>query len=633
MVPSINREWHPFTISSAQYEEKMCFYIKSQGDWTGMLHSKFQTNLSGHDDESLRLIVRGPFGAPTQEVDKYQRVFLISGGIGGTPFMSICKQLHHRHEMHDAPINSKHIARRDERVILDSLLADGAEHRIRDAVAAIYDVNAQVLSEESSNPVDAARIEYVSDKIRVSSHENSMDGKSNPIPQEHGKSQPILPLTETSKSGIDGDSRHVSFEMEQCSIDDDSGTTPSGGSSDSEDLTPSSMSHGIISMEHKQVDITAPKTAYRRHAEKYLAQPASILDLDKRRGRKTTRLGELRSNLLLFLHTSRVSFFLLLLCIARMALIVTGSIFDSDFVGLGSQPFSSGLVATGRWVPLSFASLSTPLIFILTLTVLLELSLFGGRIVKSARRTLEALIFCPVGIAMTVLEFRTWLNREPGGQTFVLIQYVFLQTIMFILLLGRMWRSVGRRGLVDAMTGEANSSDCKCDRHSHIPDADFVWTTPKKGDDEWLCRELAPVAGGRAVRLHRYVTRADKNMTTQDDLIQVNSDVEGGYKRALWESTKTGRPDWDKLLGEAARDTRSDGVVGIFFCGPPQMGDAIRASAKKVEMWSNLRDAYLRTTNARTLMSDLGLTDPTMVERLRKFGCRVRLVYHEENFS
>lgn len=46
--------------------------------------------------EALRVPLRGPFGSPAQHTRDYNRVILISGGIGATPFTSICKDWYHR---------------------------------------------------------------------------------------------------------------------------------------------------------------------------------------------------------------------------------------------------------------------------------------------------------------------------------------------------------------------------------------------------------------------------------------------------------------------------------------------------------------------------------------------------------
>lgn len=167
----------------------------------------------------------------------------------------------------------------------------------------------------------------------------------------------------------------------------------------------------------------------------------------------------------------------------------------------------------------------------------------------------------------------------------------------------------------------------------HIPDADFVWVSRDDAGDVWVRRELASVSVGGAITVHRYVTRGSERQSLGDG-IGISDEEEGRpVSVALDEATSEGRSNWDKLLGRVARNTRSDGVVGVFFCGPKMMGAMARREAKRAEMWSNLRDAYLRSTSVGTLMRDIGLEEEEDVFRLRDFGCRRRFVYHEENFS
>lgn len=578
----------------------MSFYIKSLGDWTGSLHTAFQRRLAGDVDTPLRLIVRGPFGAPTQEVSKYQRVFLISGGIGATPFTSICKQLHHLKEKYNAPISLSHRAKDKERKMMDSLLADGAEQSIRHAISSIYDIDTAALT-TGSTELHATRVEHVARMLRVTSRgENEVQG-INASSSDYG-----------SDSGNFQANIDTSIPSSASTVDDSNAALEETGFWEAEATNAKTAAQGV----------RPPAHAYKRE-EMSFTTPVAVSDSEKRIRQKMARLRDVRTNILLFLHTSRVTFALTVLAVARIGVIIAGSIFKSDYVEMdGSFPNPP----RGRWVPLAYASLSVPIAMVLGLTVLFEISFLKGRVFASARRFGEVFVFGPTLIVMTALEFRRWAKEAPGEAAFIVLQYIFAQATVFIFLVGRMWRAVGKCGLLDYDEGKA----CTCKSHgSHIPDADFVWTTPYSANDEWLRRELCAVADGSAVRVHRYVTRGKED----DKNVDSGLDLEDGQAGAMREATQTGRPDWDKLLAAAARDTRSDGVVGIFFCGPHSMGKAVRESSKRVEMWSNLRDAYLRSTDVPTLMNDLGVTDATIVKRLRKYGCRVRFVYHEENFN
>ena len=88
--------WHPFTIASAPHEATMVFFIKASGDWTTALHALVAEAKQGGAAgdaacQGIEVAVRGPFGAPAQHAGQYERVLLVGGGVGVTPFISIAK--------------------------------------------------------------------------------------------------------------------------------------------------------------------------------------------------------------------------------------------------------------------------------------------------------------------------------------------------------------------------------------------------------------------------------------------------------------------------------------------------------------------------------------------------------------
>ncbi|KAK1373646.1 putative respiratory burst oxidase-like [Heracleum sosnowskyi] len=130
-------EWHPFSITSAPGDDYLSIHIRTLGDWTTELKSKFEkvcevstakprqgnlvrletrsnarsssVNLSTLGDitksgplfiqpdstepEFPKIIIKGPYGAPAQNYKKYDILLLIGLGIGATPFISILKDL------------------------------------------------------------------------------------------------------------------------------------------------------------------------------------------------------------------------------------------------------------------------------------------------------------------------------------------------------------------------------------------------------------------------------------------------------------------------------------------------------------------------------------------------------------
>lgn len=574
-VPSINHEWHPFTIASAQYEPNMSFFIKSLGDWTKDLHSAFQQRLDGMETDALRVQVRGPYGAPCQEVTRYQRVLMISGGIGATPFMSICKQIQYQADLTGALLDasSQNMQGLDEKI---ANLSNSVEERIRNAVSEIYDVQVSGVG-----ACEGTKGQHVADMLRVTAGEENFKSIA-------------------SKSG--DESREESKLSAKGVLSSSSSTTELNGS-DSEDFAEKDRT--FKEYERARSSIVAP--VFRSNSEKEVR-------------RRTAHLTEVRSNLLRFLHATRVSFTLLILAVARMAVVISGSIFSSDFVELdGVHPNPP----VGRWVVIAYAALTVPICISLFVTVLVEASLLRARVFSSFRRILDTLVFGAATVVSLAFNVQRAVQNRPGGTTEVIVQFGVVQFVVFVLLCQRMWRSIGRKGLLEG----SDRCSYKSRPYGNQLEADFVWTTPYSGEDLWLRRELGEVSEGSTVRLHRYVTRGDVGESAKN-----LADIEAGVS-AFADVTTKGRPEWDNLLASLARSTSTDGVIGIFFCGPHPMGAAVRESAKRVEMWSNLRDAYLRTVSDRTLMNDLGVYDSHTVKRLRRLGCRVRFVYREENFS
>ncbi|KAI0566559.1 Ferric reductase [Gracilaria domingensis] len=83
-------------MASAPHEESILFFIKNVGDWTGELHKLCKAGLHPKTREpvhSFEVKVRGPYGAPAQHVGQYEKILLISGGVGATPFCSVTKEI------------------------------------------------------------------------------------------------------------------------------------------------------------------------------------------------------------------------------------------------------------------------------------------------------------------------------------------------------------------------------------------------------------------------------------------------------------------------------------------------------------------------------------------------------------
>lgn len=108
------KEYHPFTITSAPEDEYFSCHIRCRNDmdWTYQLRQRlgFADTIddAGNNvpapmipiDEGSRetlalpvLKVDGPYGSASEEVFDYQTVLLVGAGIGVTPFVSILKSM------------------------------------------------------------------------------------------------------------------------------------------------------------------------------------------------------------------------------------------------------------------------------------------------------------------------------------------------------------------------------------------------------------------------------------------------------------------------------------------------------------------------------------------------------------
>ncbi|KAJ1970716.1 hypothetical protein H4R34_005974, partial [Dimargaris verticillata] len=138
-------QWHPFTLTSAPEDDYISVHIRMAGDWTRQFAERLGCNLNGKGGEPTkrfnplrhktlrrpnrgasgparasepandasqaskshtnailqskglpRIMVDGPFGAPTEHVFDYEVALLVGAGIGVTPFASVLKSLWYR---------------------------------------------------------------------------------------------------------------------------------------------------------------------------------------------------------------------------------------------------------------------------------------------------------------------------------------------------------------------------------------------------------------------------------------------------------------------------------------------------------------------------------------------------------
>ncbi|KAL6584620.1 hypothetical protein OROMI_003909 [Orobanche minor] len=103
-------EWHPFSITSAPRDDYVSVHIRTLGDWTRQLKAVFSEVcqpppsgksgllradfLHGENNPNFpKVLIDGPYGAPTQDYKDYDVVLLVGLGIGATPMISVVKDI------------------------------------------------------------------------------------------------------------------------------------------------------------------------------------------------------------------------------------------------------------------------------------------------------------------------------------------------------------------------------------------------------------------------------------------------------------------------------------------------------------------------------------------------------------
>ncbi|XWS51224.1 hypothetical protein CRYUN_Cryun12cG0158300 [Craigia yunnanensis] len=86
-------EWHPFSLTCGPEDDYLSVHIRTLGDWSYQLHSRFQEAKLSGIKQYPKIYIDGPYGAASQDHVKYDIVVMVGLGIGVTPFISILKDI------------------------------------------------------------------------------------------------------------------------------------------------------------------------------------------------------------------------------------------------------------------------------------------------------------------------------------------------------------------------------------------------------------------------------------------------------------------------------------------------------------------------------------------------------------
>ena len=318
---------------------------------------------------------------------------------------------------------------------------------------------------------------------------------------------------------------------------------------------------------------------------------------------------DFRKRLLSFLQSTRVTLGLLTSMLVRFALVCILAIWN--FAEFRWQRTSLHLY--GQWAVIVDTVLGLALASIMLVVIVLEISFMKSKFFIRTGRVLDFFISLPLAITSAFFSIKYYPNPvTPGALT--IAHFAILLPLQFLLLTNRLYRSLGSRTLLTAVTP---SCGCKC--IEKVPNADFVWVTKTVEEDKWLRDELRSLADGSSLNLHQFVTRQSSE-EAERELSETNI------------FTQFCRPDLEKLFEKIANRTASGAHVGVFFCGPKAMGKDLKKSIEQVEVKSTLRGSYLGTLSDQEVREVFAIDDDDDVNRLRRFGCFVRFVFREENF-
>lgn len=94
VVPSVNLEFHPFTIASLPSDSTTRFIIKRNGNWTKNVFKVIETSKRS----SLKVHIDGPYGSHRVDFDNagvYKSVLIIAAGVGITAALPLFQRLMH----------------------------------------------------------------------------------------------------------------------------------------------------------------------------------------------------------------------------------------------------------------------------------------------------------------------------------------------------------------------------------------------------------------------------------------------------------------------------------------------------------------------------------------------------------
>lgn len=721
-VPEIsNFQWHPFTIASAPHEPEMVFYIKAVGDWTVSLYQLFGERIRANGRD-IEVHIRGPFGAATQHVGQFDRVILIGGGVGATPFCSVTKDAHnwitnwtpaskrkqvrgskkgnitqrrtdreyedrrpmevsirrnrlqgsHRHQARATPsastqddrdpsshlfttnvyseqIDSSDIERLGEigqddedpfpmeasratETLRDSTHTPiGKAHTVDRTTEAEYSLTLYTardyLSEGSSSSSGSTEVSLRNNEGKAPTPlQNALqfEDRITPRPQSKdataSKSSPARKFSQafsrSSRPYYDydddgmGSYRDNSSGRQRRSLDYYTALYSAYSEQESNEVYQRSLDM-IVSLSFGSVSLV--RNMQMRKAQRTMRQTGAEqlpMTIDKE---DLSIFHNPRVMFLLFMRSVTVNMVLLWILIVRFIIAGTAFVFD------GLRVFDQGIAIYKSPI---LTGVDLLLVFVVALLVgipsVLEIIELGAAPVHGV----DLFVLTPIALFGVVADIVALLKIGEDVELFGVVHLFVLWPILAILVMIRLLRVIGER---------IAQAESLLQTHSSTKAVDFYWTAPTPEDDRWLVNELAPYSNIESVQLHRYLTRCTG--------APADGVVEPADARYL--QTNYGRPNWDEVLNEIAECCKNNMTIGVFFCGPHSMGEAVQDACMGAMRNSIVRGLQSGAQAMRRLEEIFGAAvsaneytgETADAKEAGARGCNVKFVFKRETFA
>jgi hypothetical protein len=323
------------------------------------------------------------------------------------------------------------------------------------------------------------------------------------------------------------------------------------------------------------------------------------------------------------LHTVTVNWFLLWIMLLRYCIAaIVGIVSSGRLIGRpGLGVFRSGPLLV---VDLIFALIVAVPVLI---AIIFELRLHGLSIFLSDSygNMFDIILLLPLTSSCAILSVLALAGVGDSVRHVSKVTMFLFWPVLSMLLLWRIGRTIGSRILLAQYFRST---------HSTTRSLDFIWMSKKFGEDDWLVREMLPLAESNIVRLHRFVT----GESPEDAQVEPwTLDYEHVPLK-----THYGRPDWNEVFEGIAERSKSGSVIGVFLCGPNSIWVAVQQAAMRA-MAKSLDKAYRvgyqqsRTDSSRDSRQNSGRPGMRPSPSMRpnpaaSHGCAIRFNLREEQF-